>query len=76
MSYRSTKLPLLLERAGVRRVKSSIYIPLISAFSLWRRSSRTCVDTYAYIRSLYNLNVAIPKEFDHHRLQTMMVKFQ
>jgi len=29
MSYRSTKLPLLLERVGVRRVKSSIYIPLI-----------------------------------------------
>jgi len=37
-------LPLLLERAGVRRVKSSIYIPLIPAFSLWRRSSRTCAD--------------------------------
>jgi len=47
MSCSSTKLPLLLERAGVRRVKSSIYIPLIPAFSLWRRSGRTCVDTYA-----------------------------
>jgi len=33
MSYRSTKLPLLLERAGVRGVKSSIYIPLIPAWN-------------------------------------------
>jgi len=64
MSYRSTKLPLLLERAGgddcmdaggramqeqlPRRVKSSTYIPLIPAFSLWRRSCRTYVDTYAF----------------------------
>jgi hypothetical protein len=53
MSYRSTKLPLLLERAGVRRVKPSIYIPLIqpetlALLSLWRRGSRTCADTYAF----------------------------
>jgi hypothetical protein len=30
-----------------RRVKSSSYIPRIPTFSLWRRSRRTCVDTYA-----------------------------
>jgi len=47
MSYDRIKLPLLLERVGVRRIKSSSYIPLIPTFSLWRRSSRTCVDTYA-----------------------------
>jgi len=28
------KLPLLLERVGVRRIKSTVYIPLIPAFSL------------------------------------------
>jgi len=63
MKTKSTKLPLLLERAGVttawmqeveqrmeqlpRRVKSNGYIPLIPAFSLWRRSSMTCINTYA-----------------------------
>jgi len=47
MDYSSHKLPLLLERVGVRRIKSSSYIPLIPTFSLWRRSCRTCVDTYA-----------------------------
>jgi hypothetical protein len=31
----------------VRRIKSSVYIPLIPAFSLWRRGAITCVDTYA-----------------------------
>jgi len=36
-----------------RRVKSSIYIPLIPAFSLWRRSSRTCVDTYALKQGVF-----------------------
>ena len=62
MSYGSTKLPLLLERAGMttawmqaveqrmeqlpRRIKSSSYIPLIPTFSLWRRSNGTCVDIY------------------------------
>jgi hypothetical protein len=48
MSYKSTKLPLLLERVGVRRINSSVYIPLIPAFSLWRRSKSTYVDTYAW----------------------------
>jgi hypothetical protein len=33
MSCKSILLPLLLERAGVRRVKSSVYIPLIPTFS-------------------------------------------
>jgi len=47
MSYDRIKPPLLLERVGVRRIKSSSYIPLIPTFSLWRRSSRTCVDNYA-----------------------------
>ncbi len=31
-----------------RRVKSSSYISLIPTFSLWRRSRRTCVDTYGF----------------------------
>jgi hypothetical protein len=48
MIYGSPKFSLLLERAGVRKIKSSSYIPLIPTFSLWRRSSRTCVDSYAY----------------------------
>jgi hypothetical protein len=52
MRYGMTKLPLLLERVGVRRIKSSRYIPLIPTFSLWRRSSKTCVDTYALIERL------------------------
>jgi len=38
MGYNSPNRPLLLERARVRRVKSSGYIPLIPTFSLWRRS--------------------------------------
>jgi hypothetical protein len=46
------KLPLLLERVGVRRIKSSVYIPLIPAFSLWRRGAITCVDTYALALSI------------------------
>jgi hypothetical protein len=33
MSCKMAKLPLLLERVGVRRIKSSVYIPLIPAFS-------------------------------------------
>ena len=52
MSYGRAKLPLLLERVGVRRIKSSSYIPLIPTFSLWRRGSRTCVDIYALWRGL------------------------
>jgi hypothetical protein len=28
----------------MRRIKSSIYIPLIPTFSLWRRSKSACVD--------------------------------
>jgi hypothetical protein len=38
MAYKKVKRPILLERVGVRRLKSSSYIPLIPAFSLWRRS--------------------------------------
>jgi hypothetical protein len=41
------KLNLLLERVGVRRIKSTAYIPFIPAFSLCRRGSRTCVNTHA-----------------------------
>ncbi|MEQ1544211.1 hypothetical protein [Methyloglobulus sp.] len=33
MGCKSAKLPLLLERVGVRRIKSIVYIPLIPAFS-------------------------------------------
>jgi hypothetical protein len=53
MSCSSTKPPLLLERAGVRRIKSSIYIPPHPSLKPSRCSpfgegaSRTCVDTYA-----------------------------
>jgi len=45
--YSSHKRPLLLERVGVRRIKSTCYIPLIPTFSLKREGSGTCVDTYA-----------------------------
>ena len=46
------KPPLLLERAGVRRIKSTSYIPLIPTFSLKGEHSEgsgtgTCVDSYA-----------------------------
>jgi hypothetical protein len=43
----SHKLPLLLERVGVRRIKSTSYIPLIPTFSLKGEGAGTCVDTYA-----------------------------
>ena len=33
MGYSSHKLPLLLERVGVRRIKSTCYIPLILTLS-------------------------------------------
>jgi hypothetical protein len=33
MGCKAVKPPLLLERVGVRRIKSSVYIPLIPAFS-------------------------------------------
>jgi len=33
--------------AIAEEIKLSSYIPLISTFSLWRRSSRAYVDTYA-----------------------------
>ena len=47
MGCSSHKLPLLLERAGVRRIKSTHYIPLIPTFSLKGEGAGTCVDTYA-----------------------------
>jgi hypothetical protein len=46
MSCRSILLPLLLERVGVRRIKTSIYIPLIPAFSLKGEGAGICLDTY------------------------------
>jgi hypothetical protein len=46
ISCNSADLPLLLERVGVRRIRSIGYIPLIPAFSRWRRSNNICVDTY------------------------------
>jgi hypothetical protein len=36
----------------VRRIKSIGYIPLIPAFSRWRRSNNICLDTYAGERGL------------------------
>jgi len=47
MSGKSFLLPLLLERVGVRRIKSTAYIPLIPAFSLKEEGADACVDTYA-----------------------------
>ena len=47
MGCNSTKLPLLLERAGERRMKSTTYIPLIPTFSLKGEGAHTCVDTHA-----------------------------
>jgi hypothetical protein len=47
ISCSSHKLPLLLERVGVRRIKSISYIPLIPTFSLKGEGAGTCVDTYA-----------------------------
>jgi len=47
MSYRAQILPLLLERAGVRRIKSGIYLfPLIPP-SPSGEGFKACVDTYA-----------------------------
>jgi hypothetical protein len=45
MGCNSSKPPLLLERVGERRIKSTIYIPLIPAFSLKGEGAGTCVDT-------------------------------
>ena len=65
MGCNSTKHPLLLERAGVTTawmqeveqcrsncrgdLNQVVTFPLIPTFSLWRRSSRTCVDIYAQL---------------------------
>jgi hypothetical protein len=48
MRCNSAKLPLLLERVGVRRIKSTGYIPLIPAFSLKGEGAAIFVDTFAY----------------------------
>jgi len=47
MGYSSHKPPLLLDRVGVMRIKSTRYIPLIPTFSLKGEGAGTCVDTYA-----------------------------
>jgi len=47
MRCNSAKLPLLLERVGVRRIKSTGYIPLIPAFFLKGEGAPTCVDIFA-----------------------------
>jgi hypothetical protein len=47
MGCNSTRLPLLLERVGVRRIKSTSYIPLIPAFSLKGEGAPTFVDIFA-----------------------------
>jgi hypothetical protein len=46
MTCNSTKLSLLMERVGERRIKSTSYIPLIPAFSLKGEGASICVDTY------------------------------
>jgi hypothetical protein len=51
MTCSSTKLPLLMERAGMRRIKSTSYIPLIPAFSLKGEGASICVDTYDFMFS-------------------------
>jgi hypothetical protein len=53
MGYSSHKPPLLLERVGVRRIKSTRYIPLIPTFSLKGEGAGTCVDTYALKKRIY-----------------------
>jgi hypothetical protein len=47
MGCSSHKPPLLLERVGVRRIKSTSYTPLIPTFSLKGEGAGICVDTYA-----------------------------
>jgi hypothetical protein len=51
MGCTSHKLPLLLERAGVRRIKSTSYIPLIPAFSLKGEGEGACVNNDAQARN-------------------------
>ena len=47
MNFSDTNLPLLMERAGERRIKSTSCIPpLIPAFSLKGEGAGTCVNTY------------------------------
>jgi hypothetical protein len=58
ISCSSHKLPLLLERVGVRRIKSISYIPIIPTFSLKGEGAGTCVDTYAQREA--GLCVALP----------------
>ena len=54
MSYSAQLLPLLLERAGVRRIKSGTYLfPLIQP-SPFGEGFNTCVDTYASTREGLN----------------------
>jgi hypothetical protein len=40
--------PLLLERVGERRIKSTVYIPLIPAFSLEGEGAYTGADAHAW----------------------------
>ena len=56
MSYKPAWLPLLLERVGMRRIKSTAYIFLIPTFSLKEGGACTCVDTYGP-RVSYKKNV-------------------
>jgi hypothetical protein len=49
MSFKAILLPLLLERVGERRIKSTIYTPLIPTFSLKGEGAGACVDTCASI---------------------------
>ena len=46
MSYKLTYIPLLLKRAGMVRVKTTTYTPLIPTLSLKGEGASTCVDTH------------------------------
>jgi len=55
MSCKSILLPLLLERVGERRIKSTIYTPpLILSFSLKGEGAGTCVDTHANMTQAFS----------------------
>jgi len=54
MSCKSTKLPLLLERAGERRIKSTGYTPPHPSLLPQGEGASTCVDTHAPGEGIFN----------------------
>jgi hypothetical protein len=62
-----------MERVGERRIKSTIYIPLIPAFSLKGEGVGTCVDTYdlesgfSIALNSYNLKTSVyPRDIEEY----------